>query len=207
MIVLSIPHGDASKHRTLYGTFAESPSVKIKVQLWPCGEPHWDHPWKVTYEVLLMYRAVQAQQSFGMETDQDNQKNTWVFLQAAEPLGPYMSCAKGKAGSRHASLVPAMLASSNLGTLKSRFCRPENGWEMDNLKGLRQPEGLVYGIPKKATYMAKKNMINQKKKNRAAHVQTNQQTTKENCPMRLGLQKIAAHNVQLPRQLGNHFGA
>jgi hypothetical protein len=51
-----------------------------------------------------------------------------------------------------------------LGTLKSRFCRPENGWEMDNLKGLRQPEGLVYGIPKKATYMAKKNMINQEKK-------------------------------------------
>lgn len=158
--------------------------------------------------IIPVQGSTSTAQSFGMETDQDNQKNTWVFLQAAEPLGPYESCAKGKAGSRHTSLVPAMLASSNLGTPKSRFCRPENGWEMDNLKGLRQPEGLVYGIPKKATYMAKINMINQKKKkNRAAHVQTNQQTTQENCPMRLGLQKIAAHNVQLPRQLGNHFGA
>jgi hypothetical protein len=35
---------------------------------------------------------------------------------------------------------------------------------MDNLKGLRQPEGLVYGIPKKATYMAKKTWLTRKKK-------------------------------------------
>ena len=109
MIVLSIPHGDASKHRTLYGTFAESPSVKIKVQLCPCGEGNFG----------IIPEKLGTAQSFGMETDQDNQKNTWVFLQAAEPLGPYESCAKGKAGSRHASLVPAMLASSNLGTPKA----------------------------------------------------------------------------------------
>ena len=155
MIVLSIPHGDASKHRTLYGTFAESPSVKIKVQLCPCGEPHWDHPCTGQYKHSTVFRdgnrSRQPKKYMGFSSSCRTLRTLRVMCQGQGwlPSRLFGSCHVGIFQFGHAK-KPLLQTWKRLGD-----GQPE-GFKATWRLGIRHT--------KKGNLHCKKNMINQEKK-------------------------------------------